>query len=716
MYSRRSRRTGVAARAASLLAGASALALAAGAAQAQAEASETAVSEVIVTAQKREQRLEEVPISISVLGGETLDRATERGVTEALSRVPGVFALASPTNNRVGGNASVTIRGVAPSFGAGTTAYYVDTVPFGFINISLTPDMNAYDLDRVEVLRGPQGTLYGANALNGVVRILTRDANLREPEFKARASLADTAHGAMSYRADAAASLPIIQDRLGARIVLGYQKLGGWIDKPIDKDANSVEVRNLRVKLNAEPTEQLSVELSAWFSRTDINAPPGSPNNRTNVSVLQEPATNDFNLYGLNVTYDFGPVELTSSTGYVDFSNTSFFDYTPFVAAERTLFTGQYSRVFSQEVNLASDIEGPWRWTLGAMYRRATEPNFLYRSLYLAPNHSIGRSKSQALFGELTRTFMDERLELTGGLRYFEDEVTNVEFSAPFSPGGIPAGGLRRAQSKFDKLTSRAVLSWKAAEDLNVYASYAQGFRSGFNQPFPVAAVGYPSPGPDTLTSYEAGAKGEAWGGRLRFDTAVFYLDWKNVQQLLGVIVQQNPILFTSAGVNTKGASGWGAEFSVDAELVEDLHVGLSASWNDLTLDEALVTKTATTTTVVLPKGNRLLNSPEYTLAARAEYGFHLAGGYRGRLTAAADYRPRVIYATPATANGPRAYADPSLTVRGSFAVEAPENWTLSLFVENLTNEDGTYYDQFHPRWHVSQRPRTVGVQLEYRY
>jgi iron complex outermembrane recepter protein len=706
-----------------LLAGVSgfAILMAAGGAYGQqlAEAGSPQVSEVVVTAQKREERLTDVPISISVLGGESLDRSVDRGVTEAINRVPGVFAVANPTNNRVGGNASVTIRGVAPSAGsAGTTAFYVDSVPFGFINIPLAPDMTAYDLDRVEVLRGPQGTLYGANALNGVVRVLTRDANLRNPEFKARASLSNTEHGAESYRGDLAASLPLIEDKLGARVVLGYQKLGGWIDKPIDKDVNSAEIRNVRLKINAEPTERLSVELSAWFSRADINGPPGSPNNRTNVSVLDEPAENNFDLYGGTINYDFGSFQFTSMTSWIDFENTSRFDYTPFIAAERTLFTGQYSRVFSQEVGLNSNLEGPWRWTVGGIYRRAKETNFLLRTQYFAPNHSHAKSESVAVFGELTREFLDGQVELTGGLRYFEDHVSNIELSEPFSPGGIPAGGLRSARSKFDKVTPRVVLTWHLNDDLNVYGSFSQGFRSGFNQSFSVAAVGFASPGPDTLTSYEIGAKGSAWGGRVNFDGAVFYIDWKDVQQQLNVIVRQTPLLLTGASVNSEAASGFGAEFSAAVKPTEGLTLGASVSWNDLTLDAPLLAATsATTTRIVLPKGSRLLNSPELTVAANADYVFDLgASGFKGRVSAGFNYRPRVIYASPVTAGSPQTYGNPSFLARASFAVEAPENWTLGLFVDNITNNKATYVDQFNPRWNVGQRPRTVGVQLEYQF
>src|SRR5687767_1647963 len=140
------------------------------------------LEEIIVTAQKREERLQDVPISISVLSGAELDQLTSDGVLEALERVPGVVATAP----MAGSGAQLTVRGVsaggATFNGSSPIAYYLDSVPFGLVKTAIVPDSNIYDLNRVEVLRGPQGTLYGASAQNGVVRVLTNDANPNEFE------------------------------------------------------------------------------------------------------------------------------------------------------------------------------------------------------------------------------------------------------------------------------------------------------------------------------------------------------------------------------------------------------------------------------------------------------------------------------------------------------------------------------------------------------
>ncbi len=162
----------------------------------------------MVTAQKRTERLQDVPISITVLNGGDLDRSTVDGVMDALRGVPGV----APSVNVFGGSSNVSIRGVSAAgpqyFGSSPVGYYVDSVPFGLVKSAISPDSSAYDLERVEVLRGPQGTLYGASAQAGVVRVLTNDPVMNEFDFKERASVSDTEYGGVNYRTDTAVNLP----------------------------------------------------------------------------------------------------------------------------------------------------------------------------------------------------------------------------------------------------------------------------------------------------------------------------------------------------------------------------------------------------------------------------------------------------------------------------------------------------------------------------
>src|ERR1700761_4711122 len=187
-------------------------ALSLGATGADAGAEAPVIDEIVVTAQKREQRIQDVPISLSVMGGAELDKSSVQSVSDALSMVPGVAVNVTGQ----GGETKLTIRGVTASGalfagpGPSPIGYYLDSVPFGLVRSSVQPDANSYDLNRIEVLRGPQGTLYGASALNGLVRVLTNDADLNEFDFKARASVSSTDSGGGNWREDAAVNLPTL--------------------------------------------------------------------------------------------------------------------------------------------------------------------------------------------------------------------------------------------------------------------------------------------------------------------------------------------------------------------------------------------------------------------------------------------------------------------------------------------------------------------------
>jgi iron complex outermembrane receptor protein len=186
--------------------------------------------DIVVTAQKREERVQRVPINLSVLDGKVLDKQTSGGILEALQATPSV----SGNTSDLGGVTQISIRGVAPAvpFGltSSTVGYYIDGVPFALGRSAGVPNAGDFDLSRIEVLRGPQGTLYGASALNGVVHIVTNEANPGEFEAKGRLGTATTEGGAISYQADAAINLPLVKDVLAIRLTGGFNHDAGWIN------------------------------------------------------------------------------------------------------------------------------------------------------------------------------------------------------------------------------------------------------------------------------------------------------------------------------------------------------------------------------------------------------------------------------------------------------------------------------------------------------
>jgi iron complex outermembrane recepter protein len=674
---------------------------------------EAKLEEIVVTAQKREERLQDVPISISVLDGTTLDKSTDQGVTEALNRVPGV----ATTVTRGFGTARITVRGVgASSFvsnGGNAIGYYVDSIPFGFTRNAIAPDANAYDMDRIEVLRGPQGTLYGVSALNGVVRILTKDADLNDFEAKARGSYSSTEHGGNNYRGDLAVNVPIVEGKLAARAVLGHQELSGWIDKPIRKDMNDAEIDNARLKINAQPTENFSVGMFAWLSRTETGGWNNSPDNRRNAQVLEEPGSIDYDAYGLTMAYDLPAFSIVSMTSYIDYQNEAFFDYRPFFIENTLLRTQLEASVLSEELVLSSNSEGPWRWTAGGIYRDGDERMFQFRRQYIeqggGPSDQTTASQSYAVFGELTRLFLDGRLELTGGLRYFEDDISDREISR----NNANPAPLINTDSSFDAVTPRVVLTWHPRDQVTIYTSYAEGFRSGLNQTPPVrlAAPAFGPADPDKLHNYELGAKfGGLADGRITLDTAVFFIDWQDVQQTLSVLVA--PTILNPALVNAESASGVGFEFAAVAEPFERFTVALNASWNDLTVDE----DTLSSGIVLFPKGSRLNWSPETTAGASLAYEFPL-GALEGRVAVAANYISEQDVRGVVAGAVQIGEGDSILIAGANLSLASDRGWTASLFVDNLNDENGiAVVDTFSPQWHGRIRPRTYGLQLEYAF
>ena len=671
----------------------------------------TSLEEVVVSAQKREERLTDVPISMSVMGGVQLDAATGQGMTEILNTVPGVATSVATQ----GGGTLVSVRGVAAGFhlftGSSPIGYYLDSVPFGFVRSALVPDVNAYDMDHVEVLRGPQGTLYGASAMNGVVRVLTSNADPDKFEFKVRSALSYTEEGSENYRGDMSFNLPIIEGKLAARAVVGYQSLSGWIDKPIEKDANDATIRNARFKINARPSDELSIDAFFWTARSKFGAPSMSIDGKRRVtSFLDEPIESDYDVSSVKIGYDFPGVTLTSMTGYIDYSDDSDFDIADFVGrpgSNTILQTINHSKALSQEFVLNSTHAGPWRWTLGGIYRDVEDRTWQYFPPLVSPIDHTDYSESFALFGEVTRSFLDGRLELTAGLRHFEDETRYEEHSRS---NGAAQNLLLDVESKFDATTPRVVLAWHPRELTTVYASYSEGFRSGAPQTATVllAAPQTPSMKPDLLKNYEVGSKGSLWGGRLQFDTAVFFLDWRDIQQTISVPVAGGTT--APALINIESASGIGFEFGVSAEVMNGLILGTTFSWNDLSIDEPVPG--------AFEKGDRANFSPEYTAGASAEYTFALgSGGYDGHFSLGANYTSSQIRRA-LVGNVTRVFTGDNMLIgRTSFAVDSPGHWRATLFVDNINNEDGSVFRwHFPPDFAYRIRPRTVGLQLDYRY
>jgi iron complex outermembrane recepter protein len=637
-----------------------------------------------------------------------------------------------------GGDTQIAMRGVGasgPVYNASTTiGYYLDGVPIAQIRQAVVPDANAFDLERLEVLRGPQGTLYGVNAENGLVRVLTHKPDLNEFEIKARTTLSSTDQGGGNYRGDMAVNVPIVPGKLGARAVVGYQSLSGWIDQPTERDINDTIARNYRLKVLAQPTDALSVGITAWRSNKDSGAPSISGDDGLAAATLDQPVTSDFEVGNLEIGYRFSRFAVSSMTSYVDYSSlntlslAAFGDLSPGGGPDFTreiVYDDYGSRTFSQEILVNSTLVGPWRWTAGAFYRDTndrvievldfTDP---VNAAFVAGGFrggSLDSARSYTLFGEVSRRFFGDRLQWTLGGRYFEEDLA----SEPHPGVGLPpiAGGYSK-ESSSHTATPRAVLTWYPSDDFTAYASYSEGFRSIVPNDR-LAPSGLPELKPDKLHNFEIGAKGNVWDGHLAFDASVYYIDWNDTLQTI-----RRPV--TVGGVeqglivvaNSAGASGPGVDLGLTAHPFNGLNLGVNVSWNDLEFDGDIRNAAGN---VIFGEGERLAYSSEWTLGASADYVFPMgASGYTGTFSTSGNYSSRQISRAFSPAGGVAiSRGDNLLISRASFAIGAPgERWTAMLFVDNLNDEDGVAAPSVNavPAWKVRLRPRTIGVQFDVRF
>ena len=647
------------------------------------------------------------------MGGADLDKSSIQSVSDALGMVPGVAVNVTGQ----GGETQLTIRGVTASgplfSGPSPIGYYLDSVPFGLVRSAVQPDANSYDLDRIEVLRGPQGTLYGASALNGVVRVLTNDADLNEFDFKARGNVSSTDSGGGNWREDAAVNMPIIDGKLAVRLVVGDEHDSGWINSAIKNNANDGDIKNVRFKVNAQPIEDLSIKLGATHEEADFGAPPEGTNDYT-ASTKNQPIASRFSAYDMKVDYQVPWFTVSSATSYFTFLNDGSLDVAPGVA-EPPLTTGQTSRVFSEEINLTSKLDGPWRWSAGAFYRNARDSTYqTLGDLIPAPVSEADTSRSGAIFGEIGRRFLDNQFELAVGARYFHDDVGLQQLILFGEPPGTP---LLSTNSTFHALTPRVVLSWFPSHDYTMYASYSQGFRSGFPQSELVQLVSpdFAPVKPDKLTNYEIGTKGTLFDNRVSFDAAVYYMKWKDIQETLGIPVAGSTA-YIVASVNGQSASGMGVDLAATVRPIQGLQFGVNFSWNGLSEDSAVLSSGQ----LLFPSGSRIDNSPAFTMGANAQYDFPFGStGWAGQLAATARYTSLQTTTSVSSGSGlpPMVVESNTITTgRTSFALVAPSHWRVMLYCDNVANNRGVPLASQTPYSSISQRPRTMGVQVDYHY
>ncbi len=273
-----------------------------------------------------------------------------------------------------------------------------------------------------------------------------------------------------------------------------------------------------------------------------------------------------------------------------------------------------------------------------------------------------------------------------------------------------------RTDDIYHAITPRVVLSWYPSHDYTMYASYSEGFRSGFpeDELVQLEAPSFPSVKPDKLHNYEIGGKGVLWDNRFSFDAAIYYMKWDNLQQTLGIAVAGSTA-YVVAPVNGNSASGLGVDFAATLRPIQGLSLGINFSWNGLTEDTAVISSGS----LLFAKGARIDDSPAYTAGATAAYDFPLVDGWAGQVAALARYTS--LQTTTSARVGmdlpPNVQESDSITTaRTSFTVIAPSHWRVMLYSDNVGNNRGVPQRSPTAYESISQRPRTSGIQVDYQY
>ena len=710
-------------------------------AQESADDDDFAIEEIVVTSTKRGvQRLQDVPISIVAFSEQAIrDRRIDNFFDFALS-VPGLnFEDAGP------GDKNFIIRGINRSAGVATVGMYIDEV---LVTGDLRqPDIKLFDVQQIEVLRGPQGTLYGSGSLSGTIRIVTKKPDSSAFLAEVDSTVSFTRFGGTNKEANVVLNVPVDEGNFAVRAVGYIRNMSGFIDniRLGDKGVNTERTEGGRVSARFTPSENTTLTGTVFYQETDLEGRHlfvvGNGKFKTDQYVF-DPFRDDYEIYSLTFEHDFGKYNLTAATSYFNRKVSDTFDSTPFnkqVLGPISEFffnnvlgipvTGQTnqtdtSKFWTNEVRVATDLGGKYEGVLGLFYRESdttfnteVEAND-ENGIILNPRaHVFGEFLSSdtdqfAIFGEASYKITDQITALVG-LRWFTaNRVDNRESTFPFG-GFAPPRVEPLLRTSADKLTPKFYLSYQATADALIYAIASQGFRSGGgnqNNVIPLAPENLKFD-PDSLWNFELGAKTTWLDGRLVLNGGVYYILWDNIQ-VGDRTSDDNAFSFTS---NAGEARVLGLEIEANARPVPGLDLTATLGIVDAQLTEDQPTENFG---FGGRDGDPFPNVPNITASFSAQYawplGNALEGVVRGDVSTVDSSRTEFNPTSPIN-NKKSAYT----LVNVQFGLRGDTGWQANVFVDNLFDELAEINiieapGNLTPKSIVPNRPRTVGINLRY--
>jgi len=709
-----------------------------------ADPAEGGLEEIVVTAQKVVSTVQSTPISITALSADDLQQSGITGADELAREVPGLSQrYASP------GLTEFEARGLASNGGASpTVGFYLDEVPLSPPALSqsgkVVIDPNLYDVNRVEVLRGPQGTLYGSGSMGGTIKIVTNQPKIGTFEASTQVTGSYTEGGHANGAINAMVNLPL-GNTLALRVVAGDAYRSGWIDEvvlnpfPINNwtksgilsapvqstipDVNTMRLYGGRVSLLFKPSEDLSVTAMAFTQTLEmggydlIDSPPGTPyENHYEAFPLTEPINDKTDIFSLTVVANLGFAQLTSATSYFERLAEQVQDGSESIYATDLNFPPPIpplapipyyewdpSHQVSEEIRLASVGEGPVQWVGGAFYslltsawnEQSSDPlnTFAPGGVYFQSNNPY-HLKQWALFADGTYKITDA-WRLAVGVRYYsyDSDIGEKEWGYFGLTGSEPANFQVTEQSNRGA-NPRINLSYEPTADLNTYVTASKGFRPGGaniyfpppSQP-PHCAPGTPTQfGPDGVWNYEIGEKARLFDNWLQVNSDFYYINWKGVQQSVLLLCGYE------ANINAGNGHSYGPELEVNAKLSSNWSVSANATYTDarITHPTQLYESLIVASTGVSYCGKTFNANCETPILNVPRSGAGLTLTYATPLTP--DYK--------LTARISDTYVGPSVDEAYYFGVAIPsynlvnaritlghDPWSANFFVDNLANK-----------------------------
>ena len=638
----------------SLLAGAAFAALTLPVASYAADAAPAAAAtgeEVVVTANKHEEKLRNVAQSVTALSGRTLEKQVAVSFQDYVATVPGMVMVSSQP-----GQSRLVLRGINAGGVSATIGTYIDEAPYGSVTglangAVLAPDIDTFDMQRVEVLRGPQGTLYGASSLGGLLKFVT---NAPSPSgYSGRIEVGgedDTDSGAAGGSARGVLNVPL-GDTAAIRVSGYYDDEPGFINDPLRhaKDTNGAQISGARIGLFWQPIEPLTIRLTAigqdilshGTSTEDLNPNTLKPlyGDLTQSRTFAEPNAVAYRLYNLTANYDFHFATLTSATSYGTLHQNGNEDatamYGPLLSSifgppdvGASVLQGLYQEKFTQEVRLASAPQ-KFEWLVGGFYTH--EDNALHQNLSgvsLLDPPAVPAGLGGLEIVSLNSTYAEyagfanfdyhftDRLDLSVGGRYSHNDQTESQTTSGALVGPPSTVNGKSSDGVF---TFAVAPKFKLSDTVTFYARFASGYRPGGpNALNPLVPAAVPRTfQSDSIIDYEGGVKADLFDRRVSVDLTAFYIDWNNIQLLADV---------DGFGVNSNGktARSEGLEGDITYVPLDGLTLSANGAYTQANL-------TADTPAILGGKdGDLLPYAPQWSGSLNGDYERPIFGDVNG--------------------------------------------------------------------------------------